>query len=51
MSDVCESSNSWVGGRSPAAEKSMSSRLMNTLRVRGAELESEERSKIECSFT
>lgn len=43
--------NSWVGERSAAAEKSMSSRLMKILRVWGAEEESEVRITIEWSLT
>lgn len=50
-SEVCERPNSWVGDRSLASEKSISSRLMKTLRVWGAEDELEVRIRIECSLT
>jgi hypothetical protein len=51
ISEVWERENSWVGARSFASEKSMSSRLMKTLRVWGAEEEFEVRTRIEWSLT
>ncbi len=50
MSLVRERVRVWVGARSVAEVKSRESLLMKSLRVRGAEGESEERTRIEWSF-
>lgn len=50
MSDVCDRIRVWVGFMSAAAEKSRSSLLRKRCKVLGAVGESEERTKMECSF-
>lgn len=50
MEEVRDSVKDWVGWVSDAEEKSRSSLLMKSLRVRGAEGESEVRRRREWSF-
>lgn len=51
MSDVCESSSVCTGDASSAAAKSMSSRLMKSWSVLGAERDGDVRMRMECSLT